>query len=128
MKAAARALADSGVEGIQIAGIAKRLEELWLPGDEYPVILPRQSEALFLIQRVRDEAHRFAITYQRQKRSKDIRSVLGDVPGLGEARVKALLGHFGSVARLKQASAEEIAEVRGIGAALAEAIGRALRS
>ncbi|MET0162172.1 MAG: excinuclease ABC subunit UvrC [Microbacteriaceae bacterium] len=128
VKAAARALADSGVQGIRIAGIAKRLEELWLPDDEYPVILPRQSEALFLIQRVRDEAHRFAITYQRQKRSKDIRSVLGEVPGLGEARVKALLGHFGSVARLKQASAEEIAEVRGIGATLAEAIGRALRA
>ena len=127
VEAAARALADSGAEGIHLAGIAKRLEEVWLPGSDYPVILPRNSEALFLIQRIRDEAHRFAIGYQRQRRKRDIGSVLSEIPGLGPARVKVLLKHFGSVARLKSAEADEIAEVRGIGPALASAIVERLR-
>ncbi len=98
VEAAARALRDAGRTDIGLCGIAKRLEELWLPGEEYPVILPRTSEALYLVQRLRDEAHRFAITHQRKRRRRDINSILGEVPGLGAARIKALLRHFGSVA------------------------------
>ncbi|MGV8885201.1 MAG: excinuclease ABC subunit UvrC [Microbacteriaceae bacterium] len=124
--AAQRALNDSGVSGIQLCGIAKRLEEIWLPDSDYPVILPRNSDALFLFQRIRDEAHRFAISYQRQKRKRDISSVLSDVPGLGPSRVTVLLKHFGSVARLRSAPASEITEVKGIGPALADAIVSAL--
>jgi excinuclease ABC subunit C len=126
--AAARALSESGVTGIQLCGIAKRLEEVWLPDSDYPVILPRNSDALFLMQRIRDEAHRFAISYQRQKRSGDIRSVLANVPGLGPHRVKALLGHFGSVARLRRASLAEISGVPGIGPSLAAAVAEQLRA
>ncbi|WP_010202560.1 excinuclease ABC subunit UvrC [Salinibacterium sp. PAMC 21357] len=122
VSAAQRALEESGVSGIQLAGIAKRLEEIWLPNADFPVILPRNSDALFLIQRLRDEAHRFAITHQRQRRSKDVSSVLSTVPGLGPSRIKALLQHFGSVARLRAASAEEITEVPGVGASTADAI------
>jgi excinuclease ABC subunit C len=117
--AAARAFADAGVTDIALVGIAKRLEELWLPDDDFPVILPRNSEALFLIQRIRDEAHRFAITHQRTRRKRDLRSQLGEIPGLGPTRVNALLKHFGSVARLRSATAEQIAEVNGIGPATA---------
>ena len=120
--AAARALEDSGHTEIALCGIAKRLEEIWLPGEEYPVILPRTSEALYLLQRLRDEAHRFAITHQRKRRKRDITTVLGEVPGLGEARIKALLKHFGSVAALSRASAEEITALPGIGPKLAAAI------
>lgn len=120
--AAARALEDSGHAEIALCGIAKRLEEIWLPGEEYPVILPRTSEALYLLQRLRDEAHRFAITHQRKRRKRDITTVLGEVPGLGEARIKALLKHFGSVAALSRASAEEITALPGIGPKLAAAI------
>ncbi|MEV7692052.1 excinuclease ABC subunit UvrC [Microbacterium sp. NPDC089189] len=120
--AAARALADSGHTEIALCGIAKRLEEVWLPGEEYPVILPRTSEALYLLQRLRDEAHRFAITHQRKRRKRDISSVLTEVPGLGEARIKALLRHFGSVTALREASAEQIAELPGIGPKLAAAV------
>jgi excinuclease ABC subunit C len=122
VNAAAAVLEELGIDDIPVAGIAKRLEEVWLPGESFPVILPRNSEALFLIQRLRDEAHRFAITFQRQKRKNDISSVLSEVPGLGPARVKVLLAHFGSVARLRGASVEQIAEVRGVGPALAAAI------
>jgi excinuclease ABC subunit C len=122
VNAAARALAASGVQGITVAGIAKRLEELWLPGSDFPVILPRASDELFLVQRIRDEAHRFAITHQRQKRSGSVASQLAEIPGLGEKRISALLKHFGSVKRLKQASTEEIAEVVGIGPILAQEI------
>ncbi|MFZ7088694.1 excinuclease ABC subunit UvrC [Curtobacterium sp. RRHDQ10] len=117
--AAARAFADAGVTDIALVGIAKRLEELWLPDDDFPVILPRNSEALFLIQRIRDEAHRFAITHQRTRRKRDLRSQLGEIPGLGPTRVNALLKHFGSVARMRSATADEIAAVNGIGPATA---------
>ncbi len=122
VEAAARALRDAGHSEIALCGIAKRLEEIWLPGEEYPVILPRTSEALYLLQRLRDEAHRFAITHQRRTRKKDIASVLADVPGLGPSRIKALLRHFGSVTALRAASAEEIQAVPGVGAALAELV------
>ena len=126
--AAARALEDSGHTEIALCGIAKRLEEIWLPGEEYPVILPRTSEALYLLQRLRDEAHRFAITHQRKRRRRDITTVLGEVPGLGEARIKALLKHFGSVAALSRASADEITALPGIGPRLAAAIEQRLAS
>jgi excinuclease ABC subunit C len=126
VEAAARALRDAGHEDIALCGIAKRLEEVWLPGEDFPVILPRTSEALYLLQRLRDEAHRFAITHQRKRRRRDITSVLSEVPGLGDARIKALLRHFGSVASLRKATPEEIAELPGIGAKLAESIHRHL--
>jgi excinuclease ABC subunit C len=121
--AAAAAMTELGVEDVALCGLAKRLEEVWLPGQTDPVILPRTSEALYLLQRVRDEAHRFAITYHRQKRSVSMtQSLLDGVPGLGETRRKALLRHFGSVKRLRAATIEEIAEVPGIGRRTAEAV------
>ncbi|MET0589746.1 MAG: excinuclease ABC subunit UvrC [Naasia sp.] len=128
VQAAARALRDSGVTGIRICGIAKRLEEVWLPDSDYPVILPRNSEALFMIQRIRDEAHRFAITHQRSRRKLDITSVLNDIPGLGPTRVRELLRHFGSVANLKKAGVDEIVAVKGIGRSTAEAVHSRLRA
>lgn len=120
--AAARALKDAGRSDIALCGIAKRLEEIWLPGDVFPVILPRTSEALYLVQRLRDEAHRFAIVHQRKSRKRDITTVLTEIPGLGQARIKVLLRHFGSVAALRKAAPSEIEEVSGIGASLAETI------
>ncbi|MBG6090178.1 excinuclease ABC subunit C [Actinomadura viridis] len=125
--AAQRALDELGIDDIAVCGIAKRLEEIWLPGDPDPVILPRNSEGMFLVQRVRDEAHRFAITFHRQRRSKAMTvSELDDVPGLGPARRSALLKHFGSLKRLKEATPEQIAEVPGIGPRGAERIAAAL--
>jgi excinuclease ABC subunit C len=127
--AASRALAELGIDDVAVCGLAKRLEEVWLPGEEYPVILPRSSEGLYLLQRVRDEAHRFAIAYHRQKRGKAATaSALDDVPGLGTARRKTLLKHFGSVRKLSAASVEEIATVPGIGPKLAATIAAALSS
>lgn len=117
----------SAVADIQLCGIAKRLEEIWLPDSDYPVILPRNSDALFLFQRIRDEAHRFAISYQRQKRTSDIGSVLESIPGLGPSRIRELLKHFGSVRRLRSADPGEIAEVKGIGQSLAAVVHRRLR-
>jgi excinuclease ABC subunit C len=121
--AAQRALDELGIDDIPLCGLAKRLEEVWLPGQEDPVILPRSSEGLYLLQRVRDEAHRFAITHHRSRRSKSmVESVLDDVPGLGEVRRKTLIKHFGSLKKLRAATVEEIAEVPGIGPRTAEAI------
>jgi excinuclease ABC subunit C len=127
VNAGAAALEDLGIDDVAICGLAKRLEEVWVPGDPDPIILPRTSEGLYLLQRVRDEAHRFAITYHRQKRSKSmVESILDGVPGLGETRRKALLARFGSLKRLRAASVEEITEVSGIGPRTAEAIAAAL--
>jgi excinuclease ABC subunit C len=127
-EAAFAALAELGIDDIAVCGLAKRLEEVWLPGEEYPLIMSRSSEGLYLLQRVRDEAHRFAITYHRQKRGKAATvSALDSVPGLGPARRAALLKHFGSVRAISQATAQEIAEVSGIGPRLAETIMTALR-
>ncbi|TQN31357.1 excinuclease ABC subunit C [Haloactinospora alba] len=123
VQAARRALDELGISDIAVCGLAKRLEEVWLPEEEDPVILPRAGEGLYLLQRVRDEAHRFAVTYHRQKRAKALTgSALDDVPGLGPARRNALLKHFGSVKKLAAASQEEIAQVQGIGPAIAAAI------
>ena len=106
---------SSGSHDVALCGLAKRLEEVWLPDSDVPVILPRTSEGLYLLQRLRDEAHRFAITHHRSRRSKSmVESLLDDVPGLGEVRRKTLLTHFGSLRKLRAASVEEIAAVPGI--------------
>jgi excinuclease ABC subunit C len=129
VNAAAAVLAELGVADVAVCGLAKRLEEVWLPGDSFPVVLPRASEGLYLLQRVRDEAHRFAIAFHRQRRSKRMTaSALDGVPGLGEVRRKALLRRFGSLQRLAGASVEEVAEVPGIGRRTAEAVVAALAS
>ncbi|QYJ04962.1 excinuclease ABC subunit UvrC [Nocardioides panacisoli] len=121
--AAQRALDELGIDDIPVCGLAKRLEEVWVPGEEDPVILPRTSEGLYLLQRIRDEAHRFAITHHRNRRTKSmVESTLDDVPGLGEVRRKTLLRHFGSLRKLRAARVEEIAEVPGIGPRTAAAI------
>jgi excinuclease ABC subunit C len=127
--AAARAALDElGIDDVALVGLAKRLEEVWLPGQAHPVILPRTSEALYLLQRVRDEAHRFAITFHRQKRSKAMTtSVLDDVAGLGATRRKMLLTHFGSLKRLRAATVDDLLAVPGIGHRTAELIVTALR-
>jgi excinuclease ABC subunit C len=119
VNAAARAIQNSGVSGLAVCGLAKRLEEVWLPGNENPIILPRASEELFLLQRLRDESHRFALTASRRKRSSAISSTLLEIPGLGEKRVMALLKRFGSAKRLKIATLDEISDVAGIGKELA---------
>ncbi|HEY2167230.1 MAG TPA: excinuclease ABC subunit UvrC [Jatrophihabitantaceae bacterium] len=125
--AARTALDELGIDDVALVGLAKRLEEVWLPGQHYPAILPRTSEGLYLLQRVRDEAHRFAITYHRQKRSRAMTSsALDDVPGLGETRRKALLAHFGSVKRLRAASVDDLMAVSGIGRRTATTIAAAL--
>ncbi len=127
VNAASAVLDELGVTDVAVIGLAKRLEEVWVPGEADPVILPRNSEGLYLLQRVRDEAHRFAIGYHRSKRSKRMTaSALDTVPGLGEARRKALVTHFGSLARLRQASVADITAVPGIGAATAAAVLEAL--
>ena len=127
--AAAGALADLGIDDVAVCGLAKRLEEVWLPDQQHPVILSRTSEGLYLLQRVRDEAHRFAITYHRAKRGKAATvSALDSVPGLGPARRAALLKKFGSVKAISAASDAEIAEVPGIGPRLAATITSALRT
>jgi excinuclease ABC subunit C len=126
--AAHRALDELGIDDVAVCGLAKRLEEVWLPGEDAPVILSRTSEGLYLLQRVRDEAHRFAITYHRAKRSKALTtSELDGVPGLGPSRRATLLRHFGSVRNIAAASADEIADLPGIGPAVAAAVMGALR-
>jgi excinuclease ABC subunit C len=128
VNAAKRALTEAGLGHIPLVGLAKRLEEVWISGESYPIILPRNSEGLFLLQQVRDEAHRFAISFQRTSRRRDINTVLSDIPGLGPTRIKKLLSHFGSVTMLKQASVEEITLLPGISGALAETIKAALKA
>lgn len=121
--AAARALRERGIHDLPVVGLAKRLEEVWLPGRPEPIILPRTSEGLYLLQRMRDEAHRAAITFQRKRSRRRARgSALEEVPGLGPARIKALLARFGSVARMRQSSVDDIAQVPGIGPKTAAAI------
>lgn len=123
VNAAARALAELGITDVALVGLAKRLEEIWFPNRSYPVILPRNSEALYLVQRIRDEAHRFAITFHRSKRSRlMLESLLDEISGLGEIRRNALIEAFGSVAALRKATIEEIAAVSGIGAKTASVI------
>jgi excinuclease ABC subunit C len=129
VNAASAVLVELGVTDVAVIGLAKRLEEVWVPSEPDPIILPRNSEGLYLLQRVRDEAHRFAINYHRSKRSKRMTaSALDAVPGLGEHRRKALVTHFGSLARLKEATVDEITSVPGIGVATATAVLDALRS
>ena len=123
VNAAQAVLDELGIEEVALVGLAKRLEEVWMPRTEHPVILPRTSEGLYLLQRLRDEAHRFAITFHRQRRSKAMTSSqLDGIPGLGASRQKALLKHFGSVKRLRAADVDEIKAVPGIGPSLATAI------
>jgi excinuclease ABC subunit C len=123
VNAAARALESLGIDDVYVVGLAKRLEEVWLPDSDFPVILPRSSQGLYMLQRIRDEAHRFAISFHRQKRGKAMTvSALDGVPGLGDSKRKALLAHFGSVKRIKAASAEELTAAKGVGPALAAAI------
>ena len=127
--AAAEVLDELGITDVAVIGLAKRLEEVWVPGEPDPVIMPRNSEALYLLQRVRDEAHRFAITFHRSKRSRRMTaSALDSVKGLGEARRTALVTHFGSVARIKDATVDEITSVPGIGVSTAKAVLEALNS
>jgi excinuclease ABC subunit C len=123
VNAAAKALELAGVGNMHVVGLAKRMEEIWKPGATYPVILPRNSEALFMLQRVRDEAHRFAITLHRNRRSKGmVDSVLDDIPGLGPAKKKVVLAHFGSLKKVAVATVEELMQVSGIGPIQAEQI------
>ncbi len=126
VEAAAAEVVSAGSD-VPVIGLAKRLEEVWMPGDPDPLILPRGSDALYLLQRVRDEAHRFAISFHRKKRSRSmVDTVLSDIPGLGPTRKAALLRHFGSLKRLRAATAEEVAEVPGIGPATATVVVEAL--
>lgn len=127
VNAAQRALTESGLDGVSVVGLAKRLEELWLPNSDFPVILPRDSDALYLVQRARDEAHRFALRYQKSKRTKVLTSVLNELDGLGPKRVQALISHFGSPTAVREASKSELIEVPGIGADTADRIIESLR-
>lgn len=125
--AAAAVLEELGLDDLPVVGLAKRLEEVWVPGDEFPVILPRASEGLYLLQRIRDESHRFAIAGHRGRRTKAMTaSALDSVPGLGPARRQALLTHFGSVEQIRAAGPERLTEVAGIGPALAQTVHAAL--
>jgi excinuclease ABC subunit C len=125
--AAAEVLASLGITDVALCGLAKRLEEVWLPGEDFPLVLSRTSEGLYLLQRVRDEAHRFAITYHRQRRSKRMTtSALDGIAGLGETRRKALLRHFGSLRNIRSATVEDIVAVPGIGRHTATAVLAAL--
>jgi len=125
--AAQKAMDDLGIDDIPVVGLAKRLEELWLPDDPFPVILPRASASLYLVQRLRDEAHRFAITFHREKRAKSmISSELDAVPGLGKAKQAALRKHFGSMKKIRAANVDELTQVPGIGEKLATVIKESL--
>jgi excinuclease ABC subunit C len=123
VSAAQRALDELGITDIALCGLAKRLEEVWVPGSKDPLILPRSSEGLYLLQRIRDEAHRFAITFHRSRRSKImLESILDEIPQLGSARRASLLERFGSVAAIRKASVDEIAATPGIGGKIASVI------
>jgi len=123
VNAAARALSELGITDIALCGLAKRLEEVWLPEVKTPIIFPRHSEALYLFQRIRDEAHRFAITFHRSKRSKlMLESLLDEIPTLGTARISALLEHFGSVSAIRKANESQISQIPGIGEKIAKII------
>ena len=121
LSAAVGALGELEISDIPLAGLAKRFEELYVPGRAAPIVLPRRSQALYLVQRIRDEAHRFAITYHRDVRGKRaLRSELDDIEGIGPGRKRALLKRFGSVRRIREASVDEVADTPGISRALAE--------
>ncbi|MGI9135746.1 MAG: helix-hairpin-helix domain-containing protein, partial [Candidatus Nanopelagicales bacterium] len=123
VRAAQDALMAAGVSDVPVIGLAKRLEEVWLPGESDPVILPRTSEGLYLLQRIRDESHRVAISFHRKRRGKrTTASALDGIPGLGDSRRKALLQHFGTVRAIKAATTAQLQEVMGVGSALAGAI------
>ena len=123
VNAAAKALRELGITDIALCGLAKRLEEVWLPNNSEPIIFPRHSEALYLLQKIRDEAHRFAINFHRSKRSKVmLESLLDEISGLGEVRRKSLLTHFGSVSALRSATLPELSAVPGIGEKMAKTI------
>ncbi len=123
VNAAARALAELGIDDVAVVGLAKRLEEVWVPGSDFPVILPRSSQGLYLLQRIRDEAHRFAITFHRAKRGKSMTaSILDTVPGLGAAKQKSLMAHFGTLKKVRLATVAELLEVQGVGPVLAQNI------
>ncbi len=128
VNAAANALRELGINDVALCGLSKRLEEVWLPNNSEPIIFPRHSEALYLLQKIRDEAHRFAINFHRSKRSKVmLESLLDEISGLGEVRRKALLSHFGSVSALRAATTEEISVVPGIGEKMAKSIADQIR-
>lgn len=122
VNAAARALAELGIDDVYVVGPAKRLEEVWLPNSDFPVILPRTSQGLYLLQRIRDEAHRFAITFHRQKRGKAMTVSAPTAFRAREAKRKALVAHFGSLKKIRAASVEELTSAKGIGPALAAAV------
>jgi excinuclease ABC subunit C len=123
LAAALDGVADLPLEGVAFVALAKRFEELWLPDADRPVVLPRGSEALYLMQRVRDEAHRFAITYQRSRRTRSVRgSALEEIPGIGPGRRRELLRRFGSVRAIREASDAELLEVRGVSPTLVAAL------
>src|SRR6266511_198697 len=121
--AAMEALEQAGRTDLAVIGLAKRMEEVYVPGSPDPLVLPRASEALYLLQRARDEAHRFAIAYHRKLRGRSMtRSVLDGIPGVGEARRKELVRHFGSPRKVAQASVDEIAALPGFGPRLAKTV------
>ena len=122
LNAAVKAARLAGAADLKLIGVAKRLEEVWLPSEDFPVLLPRTSEELFLLQHLRDESHRFAIAHQRLKRSANIATALEEIPGLGQKRTRMILKTFGSAARVKLATIEELADVPGIGESLARII------
>lgn len=127
VSAAQRALTELGISNIALCGLAKRLEEVWLPNNADPLIFPRNSEGLYLLQRIRDEAHRFAITFHRSRRSKVmLESLLDEIPGLGSSRRTALLDRFGSVTAIRKATISDLAATPGIGEKLAETISLSL--
>ena len=129
LSAGQAALSDAGLLRVPIAALAKEREELFVPARPDPILLPRTSQGLYLVQRIRDEAHRFAVTYHQNVRAKRaVRSVLDDVDGVGPARKRALLRRFGSVRGIREASLDELAKVAGVGPALAGRIKQAVES